>query len=412
MKKNNLKKFFNPKTIAIIGASNNSKKVGGILMQKTSKFKGKVIPINPNQEWIFNKKAYKSVLDYNKKIDLAIIAIPAKFILGILKQCGKKKIKNIIIISAGFAEQGNNKLEKKLIKIAKNNSINILGPNCFGIANPYLKLDLTFSNNSPSKGSIAFISQSGALASYVFDLKNSKLSGFVSLGNASDLSFVEWINYFAKDKKTKKIILYVEKIKNGKEFINACKRCNKEIKVIKAGKTEKGSQAAISHTGSIATDYAIYKGAFKQSKIKIIENIFKPIKKELKQFKGKKVLILTNAGGAGALMSDAVSENNYNLIKEPIDILGDADSKNYKKALDKIKKINFDILIIILTPQTMSEPEKTAKEITKFSKKKKVLACFLGEKSIKKAIPILKKSNIKVLENTNKIENILGTKFS
>ena len=267
-----IKQFFNPKTIALIGASENPNKVGNILINKLQNFKGEIISIN-NKSQIINKKiAYKTVLLYPKKIDLAIIAIPAKFVIKALKQCAKKQIKNIIIISAGFAEQKNYKLENKLIKIKNKYKLNILGPNCFGIFNPHLNLDSTFSNTTPKKGDISFISQSGALWSYASDL-NIGFSGFVSIGNMCDLDFSDFIEYFNKDKSTKKIILYIEKLKQGKRFIEACKNSKKEIIVIKAGKTEQGLKAAISHTASLATDFEVYKGAFTQANVKLKESL-------------------------------------------------------------------------------------------------------------------------------------------
>ncbi len=397
-KEGSLKNFFNPKTIAVVGASNNSKKVGNVLMKKLSNFKGKIIPINIKHKKILGKETYPSVTKYPEKIDLAVIAIPAKIVKKILKDCGNKQIKNVIVISAGFSEKGNKKLEQEIIKLAKKYKINLLGPNCFGIANPYLNLDTTFAKSHVKKGDIAFISQSGALWSYIADFSKG-ISGFVSLGNMADLSFTDFINHFNKDKKTKKIILYIEKLKYGKEFIKACKNSKKEIIAIKAGKTEKGSKATISHTGSLATDFEIYKGAFKQAHVKLVNSLSEAfnIKKEKIKIKEKKkkIIIITNAGGAGALMTDLLIEQGY-IVDKPIDLIGTASAEDYKDALNnsKIKKDNS--IIVILTPQTMSEPEKTARVIVDFKKqnKKYITAFFLGEKSIKKAKQILEKNNI------------------
>ncbi len=380
-----IKNFFTPKTIAVIGASDNPLKVGNVLIKKLCECKRKVIPINPKHQTIEGKKAYPSVLKYHKKIDLAVIAIPSKFVNSILIECGKKKIKSVIIISSGFKEIGNKKLEDKIIQTAKKYKIRILGPNCFGVANPYLKLDTTFSNTSPQPGNIAFISQSGALWSYISDF-NFKFSGFVSLGNMSDLTFSDFINYFNKDKKTKKIILYIEKLKLGKKFIEICRKSKKQIIIVKAGKTKKGSEAAISHTGSLATDFAIYKGAFKQAKVKVIDSLAEAfeMKKEKIKISSKKVKIITNAGGAAALLTDYLTEQG---IKTQVkDLLGTALAKDYKKEIKKSK----GKLIIILTPQKMSEPEKTAEIIPKTA-----TAIFLGEKSIKHAVKLLKAKNIK-----------------
>ncbi|MCX6746738.1 MAG: CoA-binding protein [Candidatus Pacearchaeota archaeon] len=391
--------FVNPKNIALIGASELEGKVGNVLMKKLLKFKGEIIPISIKHEKILGIKAYPSVLDYKEKIDLAIIAIPSENVKQVLEECGKKKIKNVIIISAGFSEIGNNKLEEEIIEISKKYKINLLGPNCFGVANPYLNLDTTFSNLSAKKGSTAFISQSGALWSYVADISHSKNLGFsayISLGNMADLEFSDFIEYFNKDKRTKKIILYIEKLKQGKRFIEVCKKSRKKIIVIKAGKTKKGKEATISHTGSLATDFEIYKGAFKQAGVELVESFpeaFNIPKQKIKP-KGKKITIVTNAGGAGALLTDYLVEMKYD-VQPPIDLIGTALAEDYKKTFNKLKKEDSDSIVVILTPQAMSQPEETAKEIVKLSKFKSVIAVFLGAKSITKAKKILSMEKIK-----------------
>ena len=327
-----LKQFFNPKTIAIIGASEHPEKVGGILMYKLQNFKGKVIPINPTHKTILGKKTYPSIIKCKKKIQLVVIATPPKTIPSILKECVKKKIKNIIIITAGFSEIGNTKQEEQITKIAKKYRLNILGPNCFGITNTKLNLDTTFSSSTPKKGNIALISQSGALWSYISDL-NIGFSKFASLGNMSDISFADLIKYLNKDKNTKKIICYIEKLKHGKEFIKACKKSKKEIIVIKAGKTKGGEQAAISHTGSLATDYNIYSGAFKQAKVKHVESLTNAFHISLPEIKIKnqtKIAIITNAGGAGILITDYLEQRGIK-IEKSWDILGTATAEDYKK---------------------------------------------------------------------------------
>jgi len=402
-----MKNFLCPETIAIIGASEEPKKVGNVLIKKLFTFKGKVIPINPFHETIFGKKCYASVKDPSERIDLAIIATPAATVPEILEECSEKGIKSIIIISAGFSEQGNFELEKEIKEIAKKTGIRLLGPNCFGIANPYLDLDATFSNSSAKKGDTAFISQSGALWSFISDVSASSkigFSGFVSLGNMTDLNFNDFIEFFEKDKETKKIILYMERIENGKNFIELCKKCKKPIIVIKAGSSEQGSKAAMSHTGSLATDFKIYQGAFKQAGINQVKSIEDSLNMLLQtsreiNLEGKNTIILTNAGGAGALLSDYCEEKKLKLInlsknkKNPLDILGTADSIDYEKAIKEInKKEKYDLLMIILTPQKMSEPDKTAEAIIKNCDKKKTIVYFLGENSIEKAKKELEKN--------------------
>ncbi|VVB79818.1 Acetate--CoA ligase [ADP-forming] [uncultured archaeon] len=401
--KRELKNFFYPKTIAVIGASGTEGKVGHTLMEKLKVFDGKVIPVNIHREIIEGKQAYKTVKEYSKEIDLAIIATPAKTVPSLLKKCGKKGVRNVIVISAGFAETGNKRLEKKLIKISKKKRITVLGPNCFGTANPYSKLDCTFSNTHPGKGNIAVISQSGALWSYLSDLKlkNKGFSGFVSLGNMAQLDFSDFIEYFNEDVKTKKIILYIEKVKDGKKFLEACQKSKKEIIAVKAGKTEEGKKATISHTGSLATDYKIYEGIFKQAGVTVKETLAEAIgiKKEKIPIFNKRVLILTNAGGAGALVADILKKQGNKILKPtPLDILGTANAEKYKIVLEGIakKKEHLDALVAILTPQEMSQPEETAQALIKFKHKtrKQVIACFLGERSINKAKRLLQKNKI------------------
>ncbi len=402
MKTGDLGHLFYPKTIAIIGASENPDKVGGVLMKKALNFKGNTIPINPNHDQIFGKKTYSSVNEFNEKIDVAVIATPKETVKDIINQCARKKIKYVIIISAGFAEIGDEKSQKEILNTAKKSNIKILGPNCFGIFNPELNLDLTFSNTTPKKGDTVFISQSGALWSYFSDIKKMKYSGFISLGNMTDLEFTDFIEFFNSHKSTKKIILYIEKLKDGKRFINLCRNSKKKIIAIKAGSSKQGSKAAISHTGSLATDFNIYEGAFKQAKITQIKNFFSKIK-----IPKESPIIITNAGGAGALIADECQNKGIKIIKT-IDILGTAQAQDYKNALEKNEKEKGSLFIIILTPQKMSEPEETAKIIIEFSKKtkKKIITCFLGESSIGKTEAILKKAGIYCFTGKKEVEEI------
>jgi acetyltransferase len=407
--------FLSPKSIAIIGASDHEGKVGGMLLRKVIVSKIKVIPINPQHEELLGLKCYKSVLDFEGFIDLGIIAIPAPFVAQALEECGKKKIKQVIIISAGFSEIGNLNGEQKLKDIAKKYGLRLLGPNCFGICNPSKNLDLTFSITTPKKGNIAFISQSGALWSYISDYAFDKIgfSFFASLGDMADLSFSDFISYAAKDKDTKSIVLYVEKLVNGKKFIEECKQCNKPIFAVKVGSSDAGSAAAVSHTGSLATDYAIYKGAFKQAGITLCDSLLEAMEKasgksfplSIKHVKlGKNAFILTNAGGAGGLLSDYLSAKGFEMIpnlnndmKNPWDIIGTALAVDYENALNKLKEYRFvDSIFVILTPQSMSEMEKTAEVIVNFKKtsNKKIIALFLGDKTMKEANKIFERAGV------------------
>ena len=392
-----LNSFFEPKSIAVIGASITEGKVGNILIKKLKKFKGSLIPVNPNREKIENLKCYKKVTDYPRKIDLAIIATPKKIIKKILKDIEKKEIKNLIIISSGFSEEGYKKDEETIKKWAEKNKINLLGPNSFGIMNPEKKIDATFSKANTTEGDTVFISQSGALASYVADLEI-PLRAYISVGNAAGLNFSDWIEYFNNDKKTKKIVLYIEKLKDGKRFIEACKNSKKKIYVVKAGKTDKGQKSTMSHTGSLSTEIDIYKGAFKQAGVKYRESLAECFGLEKdnpeEALKGKKIAIITNSGGAGALLTDSLVENEYKIFG-PKDILGTAKPIDYKRALHRITK-EYDNIIVILTPQSMSDPINTAKTIAESRWKKRIIALFLGKKSMTEAVEILKGHGIPV----------------
>jgi acyl-CoA synthetase (NDP forming) len=414
-----IKNFFYPKSIAIIGASDNPLKVGAILLQKAMNSQCKIIPVNPNHDNLFGIKCYDNLRSYSGKIDLAIIAIPEQFVKDALIDCGRKKIKEVIIISAGFSEAGEISKERELLDTAKKYDIRILGPNCFGVFNPALKLDITFSKVTPKKGNIAFISQSGALWSYLSDLKIG-FSGFVGLGNMADLEFSDFIEYFSKDKNTKSIILYIEKLRDGKRFIRACKNCKKPIFVVKAGSSEAGTKAALSHTGSLATDYEIYRAAFEKAGVRLCETLeealesssrfrFYNLKFKSSLKKGLRAFVLTNAGGAAALASDYLEKYEFNVIEKPLDILGTALSGDYKTALESLSLKNFDFLLVILTPQSMSQINETALWISNFKheKKKEVIALLLGNKSVASASRILKDKGVLCFNNFKQLINFL-----
>lgn len=404
--------FFNPKTVAIIGASDHLDKVGGILLANSLKSTCKIVPVNPSHDSLFENKCYKSILDYSGKIDLAVIAIPAEFVCDSLLDCGKKHVKNVIVVSAGFSETGNVKLEKKLLSIAKKYYIEVLGPNCFGIFNSINNLDLTFSKTTPKKGKMALVSQSGAMWSFLADAyADVGFSKFVGLGNMSDLEFSDFIDYLSQDDQTESILLYVEKLKQGGRFIEVCKKAiakGKRIYAIKAGSSASGSKAAFSHTGSLATDYEIYKGAFKQAGIvfckTLEEAIFlasgKKLKINPKSLKLKKdIKIITNAGGAGVLLSDYLSEKGFNVLSSQ-DIIGTALARDYENAILALSNFNGSIFVI-LTAQTMSEIRKTADVCVNLSKKmnKQIIPLFLGGKVMDESNSVFNSADLKYFNN-------------
>jgi acetyltransferase len=262
------------------------------------------------------------------------------------------------------------------------------------------------------KGDIAFVSQSGAMWSYVADLKsNFGISAFVGLGNMDNMDFNDFIEYFGKDKKTKSIVLYVEKLKDGKRFLEVCKKAinnGKKIFAIKGGSSDAGEKAAISHTASLASDYAIYSGAFRQAGVVACENFLEMFEKASGRKRnirgnkikiGKSAFIITNAGGAGVLLSDYLVRRNVKIIDKSLDIIGTALADDYIRNFNEVKSKDFETLFVILTPQSMSEMEKTAEKVVEMKaelakSKRSVVAVFLGGSSMKEANKIFKKNGV------------------
>jgi len=434
-----LEKFFYPKSIAVLGASNKEGKVGHTLVKKLKSFQGKKYFINAEGYNIGDIKTYRNLNEIKENIDLLIIAVPAGLVKQAVIDAAHKKIKNIIIISAGFSEIGKRYLELEILNIAKHNKINILGPNNFGLVNTKNNLDCTFSKLTPKMGSVGFVSQSGALWSAIVDysIKNNLgFSKFISLGDMLDVDFNKTIEYLNKDKETKIIFLYIETLKDGRKFMQLIKKSKKPIVVVKGGKTSQGAAAVHSHTGSLAGEYEIYKAACRQAGAIFIENLTEALDvlkflQMQKAPKSNKTIILTNAGGPGILLADSLTENKVELVKiptsikfnlpisaslkNPIDVLGDAKADRFKEVSNKLKKEKFyDILILILTPQDMTNDFLIADELVKFKKStnKIVIACFMGPESFKESIKYLEHHNIPSffeLEKTAKlIKNLIN----
>lgn len=428
-----LRNFFCPDSVAVIGASREEEKVGHIILDNiiNSGYKGKLFPVNPKADEIHGIKCYPSVLNVPGDIDLAIIVIPAQFVLQVLEECSKKNTKWSIIISAGFKETGieGAKRERQLIEKAKDYGIRILGPNCLGIIDTECPINATFSPNMPPMGKIGFISQSGALGTAILDwAKTNKIgfSKFVSLGNKADISENDLFDDWENEKDTEVITAYLEGVKYGREFIRISSKVSKKkpIIVIKSGNTDAGARAVSSHTGTLAGSAKAYEAAFKQAGI-IRANTIRDLFNYAKAFsyqplpKGKKVAIITNAGGPGIMATDECEKSDILLasleketidgLKEflpeaanfynPIDILGDALADRYKKTLEVvIKDNNVNAIVMLLTPQAMTQPLKTARAIVEVmensGKSITVLTSFMGGSEVEKAVKFLAEKNI------------------
>jgi len=429
----NFNDFFCPDSIAVIGAAREEGKVGRIIFDNinNSGFKGKIFPVNPKAKDISGHKCYSSIRDIPQDVQLAIIVIPAQYISKTLEECSEKGIKYAIIISAGFKETGvkGAKREKRLLEKARNYGIRILGPNCLGMIDSQCPLNASFSANMPSKGRIGFISQSGALLTSVLDWAKASKIGFskvVSLGNKADMSESDLFEAWVDDPNTDVITAYIEGVVSGKDFIRISSKVSKKkpVIIIKSGNTDAGARAVSSHTGTLAGSNKAYDAAFKQAGI-IRANTVKDLFDYGRAFsyqplpEGKRVAIITNAGGPGIMATDACEINGMQLagfnngtieklrdflpsaanLYNPVDVLGDALSDRYRKTLEIVlEDSNVDAILILLTPQAMTEDLETAKAIVEVmensSRKITVMTSFMGGDEVKKGINYLLKRKI------------------
>jgi acetyl coenzyme A synthetase (ADP forming)-like protein len=429
----NLEKIFNPKTVALIGATDRPGSVGlGICKNLLEgRRKRKVFFVNPYRRKVLGQKTHFLITSIKEPIDLAIIAVPAKVVLKVVKESVEKKVGGIIIISAGFAESGKKGrgLQSKIVRIIKKASIPLIGPNVLGVIRPSLKLNATFAPAMPPAGRIGLISQSGALIDSVIDkslLENYGFSSIISSGNEADLTLTDFLEWLAQDQKTKAIAIYLEGLKNGRRFLKVAKKVvkTKPLVVIKAGRTRVGGKAALSHTAALAGDPQVYSAAFRQAgiiEVETIEELLDAAKALAWQPRCKNsIAIVTNGGGCGVLAADyceqldiKLSKLNSQTIKKlkkpkimhpaflttnPLDIVGDALPERYKVAIEALlaQKDIFG-LIVIQTLQIMTDSKKDARIIIEAKKKwpqKPIIACFMGGKLTSPGINLLEKAKI------------------
>jgi acetyl coenzyme A synthetase (ADP forming)-like protein len=399
--------FFNPKSVAVIGASRNPKKPGHIIFRNLLESGLKhIYPINPKADQLFGIKCYPSVLKVKGKIDMAVISIPAQLTPKVLKECAKKGVKGVIIISGGFKETGNIELEEQLRNISKKHKIRVMGPNCMGIFDPHSKIDTIFNPKyklgRPEKGSISFISQSGAIMCIIMDWMSRKgytASKFISYGNAADVDESDLLEYLKKDRKTKVISVYLEGTEDGRKLYKTLKKVTpkKPVAILKAGVTEHGKKSVASHTGSLAGSAEIYSASFKQSgaiEAKDLEQLFDFSRVLATQPapKGDRVQIITCGGGFGVMTTDWVVKNglkmaqmeNKNFSKlrntfpphivvgNPTDLTGDATTEMYRISIEAaLKDRNTDMLIVIALLQPPLLTADVTEVIIEASKKKK-----------------------------------------
>ncbi len=433
-----LDSFFNPKSVAIIGASHTPGKVGYAIVDDFLKgnFKGKIYPVNPDTTPLLGLQVCSSVKKIPGKIDMAVIAVPAGIVPKVLEECVERNVNSVVIISAGFSETGREGklLEDRCKKIIEKSKTRVIGPNCIGIYDAYSDVDTLFLSEErmrrPKKGNIAFISQSGAVGSTILDWlaeENIGISKFVSYGNAMDVNEVDLLNYLGEDEKTKVVAIYLEGIKSeGKKFIETVKKITKRkpVIVLKAGKTEKGTKAVISHTGSLAGSAKLYSAVFKQTGV-IEAGTWEELFDFARAFstqplpKGNKLAIITNGGGFGVLATDEAERQNvslpepsdkiknklkkhvppYVILHNPIDLTGDANAERYKVALEECLGGEYDGVVAITLFQVPTLEEKIVDVMTEMKKyNKPILCCAVGSGFTKKFSEILEGKNIPVYE--------------
>ena len=403
----NLDFLFYPKSVAVIGASNKEGKIGNAIMKNLINFgfKGKVYPVNVKESEVMGIKAYKSVLEIPEEVDVAVVAIPGRFVPQVLEECGQKGVKGAVVISAGFKEAGNVELEEKLVEVARKWNIRVVGPNCLGITNIENGFDCTFNpperQARPPFGKVAFMSQSGAFGAAILDWAARHevgMSKFISLGNMADLDESDFMEYLKDDDATRVITAYLEGVKDGRKFLRAAREATKKkpVVILKSGRTEAGAKAAASHTGSLAGSYAIYKAAFEQSGVleaRSMRQLFNYAKALAMQkpAKGDRVAIVTNGGGAGVMMSDGLLERGMRLAElsestnekfrkaieegklpehmsygNPVDIIGDAPSTRYEVAMRYVlEEGNVDVLVVIALFQSPALDEGIVEKVGK-----------------------------------------------
>jgi len=425
------KNFFNPQSIAVIGASRTPGKVGYDILKNILQYgyQGAVYPINPEAPEILGVKAYPSILDIPGEVGLAVVVVPPPKVGEVISQCGVKKIDSAIIITAGFGESGSEgtKLEDDLVRRAKESGMRFIGPNCLGVIDTHSRVNASFAAGMPATGSIGFFSQSGALCVAVLDralAEDIGFSKFISMGNKADISDTDIMLALAEDENTKVILGYIEGVKDGRQFMETASQVSKKkpIIILKSGITSSGARAASSHTGALSGREAAFDAAFKQSGV-IRAHSFAELFNFALAFAnqplphGPNIAIVTNSGGPGILAADASDQAGLQLIplhKEtvdklrtflpsfasfynPVDILGDASAERYAKALTIVlqdEKIHG--VIVLLTPTAIVDVDATATAVASIASSidKPILTSFMGKKRVEPGAKILMKSHV------------------
>ena len=437
--------YFTPRSIAVIGASSEPKKMGYAVMHNLLHFPGQLYPVNNKRPEVQGLKAYASILDIPNPVDMAVITVPAKHVPGVIEECGQKGVSMVVVITAGFKETGDGgkALEDRILEIAKGYGTRIIGPNCLGLIVPPKGIDTTYVHESPKPGNIAFISQSGAIVNTVVDwsIKHDiRFSAVVSVGNQADLNFIDFLRFVERDPKTKGIILYIEEIQDGKTFMKVASEVakTKPIVAIKSGSSEKGQAAASSHTGSLSGSYDVYMEAFRDAGVIPVHTLTGTFQvAEMLSLpkgypRGKRAVVITNAGGFAVLSSDYAERYGIDLISlppavlkelndllpdfwnknNPIDLLGDANEKRFEQTFSVLAKYQdcWDIAFVVGFPNLVIGSDQLANQIIRFSEKtdNMIVATLLGGGSMDRGRKILKENGIPLFDELDFTFRVMG----
>jgi acetyltransferase len=447
----NLDAIFSPQSLAVVGASKIPGKVGHDIFVNILKggYRGTLYPVNPTARSVSSVRAYPTISDIPDNVDLAMIILPPRPALTAIEEAIDKGVRGVVIVSAGFREVGGKglEIEDSIVALCREAGVRVVGPNCLGVINPLsnIRLNASFSARMPKAGNISFISQSGALCAAVLDFAADRdfgFSKFISIGNKADIDELDLLRYFHKDEDTEVIMLYLEELRRGPEFIDAVKEITSgdfrptPVLVIKSGRTAAGAQAAASHTGALAGTEGVYDAIFQQSGIIRVDSIDELFdfatafayrnESALGKFRrkvpgGKRVAIVTNAGGPGIVATDMTISAGLQLAKlqqetievlashlpktanlqNPVDVIGDAPMDRYENALSAvIRDEGVDGTLVILTPQSMTDVLGTAEAIVRIARRspKPVLCCFMGIIDVSSGVKYLQEHGIPVFK--------------
>ncbi|MEM4035631.1 MAG: acetate--CoA ligase family protein [Fervidicoccaceae archaeon] len=430
-----MKELFAPSSVVVVGASRSPSKVGHVVLKNIleSGYGGRVYAVNPHADEVLGLKCYRSVTEIPDSLEQAVIAVPSTSVAEVAEQCGEKGVRCLVVISAGFRETGPEglKREKELVAICRRYGMRLLGPNCLGLIDAHTPLNASFAASTPKAGGIALVSQSGAIVTALLDWAHRVGVGFskvVSLGNKADIDEVDLLGALRGDEHTKVVLLYVEEIERGAEFVEAARELSlaKPLVVLRGGTTEAGARAAASHTGALAGDHAVYRAAFRKVGAVEVSGLADLVAASLVLERWRRlsggIAVVTNAGGPGIIAVDQlvsigvplarISRSLAEALKlalppaasvlNPIDVLGDAGPERYAEAL-RLLLASEEVggALVLLTPQAMTKPVETARMIAEIAEKtsfKPVVASFLGGDLVEKARSLLLERGVPCFE--------------